>query len=162
MLRARIVSTESRYLRVSLFTRVDGCSFFDEGLHPTEDTLPSLAMVLGGVGVAGKTAVMDFNEGSRACFAWAPGVQAVDALRLELPTHNGFERGVETWNPGMNEEAGRIDFEVLALHAKLLAVDADADARPFATGDEIGLALGEAIHFLLAPPLGHLARVADG
>ena len=79
----------------------------------------------------------------------------------ELPAHSGLPSTAPTCNPGVGQQARWIDLEIFALDAERDAVGADPEARPFASGAEIASPFGDAIHALLAPPLGHLLGISD-
>src|ERR1700722_11139235 len=90
-------------------------------------------------------------------------MQAVNGLRLEFPADDGFDVGAApTGDPGVDQEARRIDFEIFAVDAESGAVDADAVAGPLATDADVGFAFGEVIHVASAPPARHLGSVGDG
>src|SRR5579864_7734957 len=87
----------------------------------------------------------------------------MDFARLEFPAHDGIQRATSpAWNPGTYEEAWRVNFQIFAVHAKRGTVCLHADAGPFAAWPQVGGAIGDSVHALLAPPLGHLVRVCNG
>jgi hypothetical protein len=65
-------------------------------------------------------------------------LKAVNVPRFKFPSHNGVHIRV-TRIPGLHHQARRINFEILAFHAKLLAVTAKAFAEPFSPGPKISL-----------------------
>ena len=74
-----------------------------------------------------------------------------DRLQISTPARD----------PGVDEQARRIDFEILAVHPKRLAVGALTYARPLASGTDVGLPLSNSIHALLTPPARNLGRIGD-
>ena len=89
-------------------------------------------------------------------------MQTMDIGGLQLPTHDGFERAAIAANPGMDEQARRIDLQVFALHAKRRAIGSDAYAQPFATRTQIDFPLRDVVHAGLTPPSRRLLRIGDG
>jgi hypothetical protein len=61
----------------------------------------------------------------------------------------------------VDQQARRIDFQVLAAYAELLSISTDATAEPLASNPHVGFSLGEAVLAFLAPPLRGLRGVAD-
>src|SRR5258708_39363427 len=89
-------------------------------------------------------------------------MQAVDALRLKLPADNGSDGTGPTGEPGLHQQAGRIEFEIFAVDAERGAIGGLADAGPFSADAKIGRGLLDAIHIVLSPPTRHLGGIGDG
>ncbi len=131
-------------------------------LHPAEDQSPAPAVALGLLQIAGKSFLANFDQRAGSDAVRSEMLQAVNVTRLELTSHRGLQQVRETWVPGINKQARRIDLQILAVHAERFAISADAGAGPFAAGAKIGLVLHHAIQTLLTPPLRHLLGVSKG
>ena len=100
---------------------VDGVSLFDKRLHPAEHALPSVAVVMRGLGIAGEAAMPHLQ-------------QRAAVLRGEFPTHGGFEIAGPAGDPGVNQQARRVEFQVLAPHLKCAAIGALCSERTGSNG----------------------------
>src|SRR5258708_6319783 len=141
---------------------VDGFASFQITFQPSQNALPSFGMTGCLLRSAGESFMTDFYQRARAGLARTVGMQPVNAGGLELPPDDSFERAAITRDPGMDEEARRVDFQIFAVDAKRCSVGTDAHARPFAARTQIALPLCNAIHALLAPPLRQLVGIGDG
>src|SRR4029077_14450391 len=83
------------------------------------------------------------------------------AFTRKFKADQGCGAGLVAAVPGMDEQTGRIDLDVLALNMEGLAVGADAVGAPLAAGPNIGLHPGHAVHALFSPPLHELARINE-
>src|SRR5580658_5928992 len=110
---------------------IDGVSLFDKGLHPAQHARPSVAMVLRSLGIASEATVPHLQ-------------QRAAVLRREFPTDCGFEIAGPAGDPGVNQQARRVDFQVLATHMERAAIRPDALAAPAATYPQIALPSGGA------------------
>src|SRR6185312_8926014 len=88
-------------------------------------------------------------------------LQAVNVTRFELPSNDRVNIRV-TGVPGLNHQAWRIEFKILAFHAELPAVNADAFAEPFSAGPDVALSVGQTIETFLSPPFCSLRGIGDG
>ena len=119
-------------------------------------------MALGLLRVASEPAVANLHQRAGASALRTARVQAMHALGFEFPANGGFQIARVTGDPGLDQEARRINFEVLAADLEGVAVGADARAFPFAVDTQVGFEIGDAVHLFLSPPLRELARVGDG
>jgi hypothetical protein len=73
-------------------------------------------MRIGEVTVACETFLTDANECSGAGFFGTAGMETMNGMGLEFPVNDGFGRARVAADPGMDQSARRIDFEILALN----------------------------------------------
>src|ERR1035438_3997197 len=125
---------------------VDSLSFLDEGLGPGHNPYPTLTVALGLLRVASEPAVANLHQRAGASALRTARVQAMHALGFEFPANGGFQIARVTGDPGLDQEARRINFEVLAADLEGVAVGADARAFPFAVDTQVGFEIGDAGH----------------
>ena len=85
-----------------LLTVVDSLAFFDKRLQPAENANPSLIMIGRCFWNTGKSFVTYPHQRARPNFLWTAMLQAMNLLRLKLPTHDGLERTAPTSDPGVD------------------------------------------------------------
>jgi hypothetical protein len=88
-------------------------------------------------------------------------LQAMNRLRLELPPHNGGHLAAPTRDPGLHQQARRIDLQIFAFHAERRTIRAHAEAPIFAARAEISVPLRDAIQAFLSPPLRRLRGIGN-
>ena len=140
---------------------IRGLALLQETLQPPKHALPSLSVAERGCRSSGKSLMTQPYQGARTSPTRTVGMQAVHVRRFQFPSHYGLELAAPTGDPRMDQQAGRIHFQILPLDPKRCAISADTTARPFATTANIPLPLADAIHTLLTPPPGRLAWVGD-
>src|SRR5580704_5163043 len=111
-----------------LLPRVDRLALLNIEHQPSEDSLPALTMIGGRFGSAGESFMTQFHERSGALLLRSSGMQGVNILRLEIPVDDGLERPHVAGDPGVDQPARRIDFEIFAVDAKTGAIGAQTDA----------------------------------
>src|SRR5436305_1461849 len=104
----------------------------------------------------------DAHHSSGAYFVRRDAMQAAYFVRLEFPAHDGCERADEIGHASVNQQARRVNLEILALEAKILAIVSDASFVPFAAGTKIGVAISDVKEAFHSPPLRALLEVGDG
>src|SRR5580692_11779546 len=84
-----------------VFPRIDSLASFDKRLQPAENASPSLIVIGRRLWNTGKSFVTYPHQRARPNFLWTAMLQAMNLLRLELPTHDGLERTAPTSDPGV-------------------------------------------------------------
>src|SRR5579872_643858 len=148
-------------MKKKLRASFDCFAFFYEGLHPAENSNPALAVGLRGCDVARESGVSNFHHCSGADAAGALVLQAMDIAWFKFPPHDRVNIRV-TRVPGLHQQARWINFEILAFHAKLLAITAHAFAEPLSAGPNVTLCVGQAVKTFLPPPFCGLRGIGDG
>src|SRR5262249_8033647 len=112
-------------------------SALDKGLHPAQYTFPALAVIGSGFGVSGKTLLTQFHPttGSHAMGSGRP--QALDIAGFEFPANNGLVQAGVAGNPGMDQQAWRIHFQILAVDPEGCTICADSNARPLPSRTQV-------------------------
>src|SRR5260370_16268925 len=118
---------------------VDGFASFQITFQPSQNALPSLGMTGCLLRSAGESFMTDFYQRARAGLARTVGMQSVNAGGLEFPADDSFERAAITRDPGMDEQARRVDFQIFAIDAKRCSIVTHAPAPPFSAPPPIPL-----------------------
>src|SRR5713226_1529355 len=138
-----------------------GLASLQKTLQPPEDALPAIAVASQVNRSAGKSLLTDFQKRTCAGLPRTARMKAMHSVRLKFPAHHSLERAGPTGNPGMDQQAGWIHFQVLSLDRKGCAISVGTDARPFSAGAKIRFPRGDAMYPVLTPPLGHLVGVGN-
>src|ERR1700746_3047694 len=106
------------------WTGIDRFVVLKECDHPAENSLPTFAVTGEAWQIAGESAVSELHRGAGAHFLRAARLEAMNFAGRQFPAHQRISSGAVAGYPGMNQSPGRIDFQILAVHAERCAVGA--------------------------------------
>src|SRR5215469_7351495 len=84
----------------------------------------------------------------------------MNVARGQFPAHNRVAQCRVTGIPGVDQEARRIDFKILTLHAELGSIVADPAGFPLAAGAHVRMRFGYAVQTFLTPPFCSLRGIS--
>src|SRR5579862_2579812 len=118
-------------------------------------------MRLRGFQMAGEAVVPDVHARAGPGSFGSTGMQGVDCFGIKFPANHRLQLRAVAGKPGMDQQAGRIDFDIFSFDVEGFAVSAHAVRAPFAAYAQVDCGLGYMIETVLSPPARKLGRIAD-